>query len=196
MEHSRSLVLAMRQSDADSGLSLVDASPGQVARGNLVLMLSQLSLPFLGLMAADASAAKRRVVGLYGELMAARLFEAAGYAVTTLRSRSRRGDLLVIDTSTGESFRVEVKTARQGVDRKYRFVLMKRGHSDYRDAEFLLLMPLLPRSGKPVPFLIPVSAFPFRTTAVIYGDPRETSGMWSPWRVDGRLKIEVPHGDD
>lgn len=150
------------------------------------MLLTQQPFPFLAHIATET----RRSVGLVGEQMAARMFEDAGYGVVPCRSRSRRGDLLVIDRTTGEIFRVEVKTSRLGKDKCYRFTLVKSGATDYHDAQFLLLLALSP-TGYPVAFLIPVADIPSRRSIQFYGLPDSYSGKWSSYRVRGSLLLGV-----
>ncbi len=148
-------------------------------------MLFQQTLPGLAFIATET----RRAVGIVGEQMAVKLFEQAGYGVVHCRNRSRRGDLLAIDKYTGEIFRIEVKTARLGKDKQYRFTLVKSGCTDYHDAQYLLLLPLSP-TGYPVPFLIPVSDVHQRAIRM-YGLPETYSGKWSAYRVRGELRLGV-----
>jgi hypothetical protein len=63
-----------------------------------------------------------KAVGLYGETWAAAALENAGYIVRA-PDGTKRGDLAVVNVSTGESIRVEIKTARRGSDGTYRFCL-------------------------------------------------------------------------
>lgn len=121
-------------------------------------------------------------VGALGERTAWLLFEKAGYAVN--RAGAHRGDLRVIRPDTGEFANVEVKTARRCKDGKWRFTLIvgKNGEkTDHRDADYVLLLPVL-SSGQAVPFLIPVDVLANQRQAVITSDPLRYSGKLAAYR--------------
>lgn len=136
------------------------------------------TLPGLQFMLSDHS---RRAVGAMGEAIARNLFLKAGYAVVTTRSGEHRGDLVVIDQETGERFNIEVKTARQSVDKKWRFTLWKSGHTDHHHSDFILLLPVL-KSGRVIPFIVPVEKLAYQKQAVICSHPENYAGKLADYR--------------
>lgn len=125
-------------------------------------------------------------IGTAGEMTARLLFEQAGYAVR-LAGRNK-GDLTIIDTGTGESWNVEVKTSRRNRDGKWRFKLVKAGHTDHRYADYVLMLAVL-KSGRCIPFLVPVAALENQRQAVICSHPESYSGKLAQYRQIGRLKL-------
>ena len=119
-------------------------------------------------------------VGALGERTAWLLLERAGYIVSR-PAQKRRGDLRVLDRSTGQVVYVECKTARRCKDGKWRFTLLKKDHADHRDADYVLLLPVL-ASGQVVPFLIPVDTLANQRQAVITSDPRSYQGKLAAYR--------------
>lgn len=149
-----------------------------------MMIASQLSLPTIQLYLSDDT---RKAVGTMGEIVAARLLERAGYEVSFTHNE-KRGDLRAVDPATGVILRIEVKTARRGTDRKWRFLLWKQGHTDYRDANVLILLPIL-KSGRPVPFIIPVNLLGDRSQIVITSHPEDYAGRWAQYRQKGQLRL-------
>ena len=125
----------------------------------------------------------RQGIGALGEMVARRLFENAGYEVS--RAERRQGDLRIIQPQTGEVRQIEVKTSRRASDRRYHFTLWKKGKTDYRDADTVLLLAVL-KSGDVVPFVIPVSALGERSQITISGDCWNYSGVWRKYRCSER----------
>lgn len=127
-------------------------------------------------------------LGAYGEVWAARALEVAGYRV---RIEHRHGDLTVI-TDDGEIIYVEVKTARQGKDKKWRFTLYKywqnRLCTDHRAADFVILLCVL-KSGGTVPFVIPRDRLNEQRQAVITSYPLDYAGKLSVYRQSGHRII-------
>lgn len=136
----------------------------------------QPSLIGMTMKLADCS---RGVVGAAGEMTARLLFEKAGYAVR--RADQHNGDLTVIDTGTGESWNVEVKTSRKNRDGKWRFKLIVAGHTSHHDADFVLLLAVL-KSGRCVPFLVPVNVLALQRQAVICSHPEKYAGKLAQYR--------------
>lgn len=136
------------------------------------------TLPGMQIALADRG---RKAIGLMGELIAKRLFESACYSVVTPQPKQHRGDLVVTDTFTGEMLKIEVKTARRGKDGKWRFTLWKKNHTDHRDADYVVLLPVL-KSGRVVPFVIPVSELENQKQAVITSHPENYAGRLSVYR--------------
>jgi Holliday junction resolvase-like predicted endonuclease len=70
---------------------------------------------------------KAKSVGLYGEGLALLALRRAGYIVSQAHVGERRGDLIIIDSKTGEiTTRIEVKTARLSKDGRYHFCLRRQ----------------------------------------------------------------------
>jgi hypothetical protein len=116
-------------------------------------------------------------VGVAGELFIAASLEAAGYLVSTIHVR---GDLKVI-TPDGEILYVEIKTARLSTDKKYRFTLYKKGHTDHRHADIVILVCIL-KSGDVVPFVVPAAAVRDQKQAVITSYPHTYAGRFAQYR--------------
>lgn len=138
---------------------------------------------------------KRTAVGFYGEQVAAALFERSGYeTVFVSHLKDKRGDLRVVDTATGECWRIEVKTARRGAGGLYQFCLRRRGgrpSCSIDHADYVLLVAALPKSGLTVQFLIPVADIaPTQKQISFRNDPLAYGGKWAKYRQSGqRLKV-------
>lgn len=130
----------------------------------------------------------RSGIGTLGELTAKQLFAESGYFATRAQRR-RAGDLAVVDRATGELHRVEVKTARRCVDGKWRFCLYKKGHTDHRDSDWVLLLAVR-ADGAVVPFLVPVAVLADQRQAVITSDPLHYSGKLARYRQSHQLSIK------
>lgn len=142
--------------------------------------------PTLTGMMVHLSDKNRKGIGAAGEMTARLLFEKAGYAVR-LAGR-HRGDLTVIDTTTGESTNIEVKTARRGKGGKWRFTLFKQGCTNHLDADYVLLLAVL-KSGRCVPFLVPVDKLADQKQAVITSHPDSYTGKLAAYRQIGDLRL-------
>src|SRR3972149_4905962 len=129
----------------------------------------QMTLPTMQMYLSDS---KRKAVGTMGEITIARMLECSGYDVSFTHPGEKRGDICAVSRSTGEIMRIEVKTARRATDGKYRFTLFKKGHTDYRDSDVVILLPVL-KSGRVVPFVLPVERLGKRSTVLITSPPEE-----------------------
>ncbi|HEX2618581.1 MAG TPA: hypothetical protein VHL11_00505 [Phototrophicaceae bacterium] len=138
--------------------------------------MSNLTLPLLDMTERPA----RQTMGRLGELYAAYLFRKSGY----IPIRQRQTDLIVINPATGESLRVEVKTARRP-DGKYVFQIWNHT-TDYRHSDRLLLL-AVQKSGYPVVFVTPTDAFTFRSTIVITSHTLRYQGRWAVYRQSSDL---------
>lgn len=134
----------------------------------------------------------RTGVGTLGELTAKQLFAESGYYAARARRR-RAGDLVVIDRATGEAHRVEVKTARRCSDGKWRFTLWKKGSTDHRDSDYVLLLAVL-ADGAVIPFLVPVAVLRDQRQAVITSEPTAYNGKLAPYRQRSQLSINSEPG--
>ncbi len=133
--------------------------------------------------------ASHTVLGLLGEHLAALRFRAAGYHVTAAERGRKVGDLRVADKSSGEFWRVEVKTARATRDRsgrKWRFVLWKRDHTSHKNTDYVLLIAY---DEKPIFFLIPSRAVHSQNAVVISSRPGRYNGRFAKYRAEGALKL-------
>jgi alkylation response protein AidB-like acyl-CoA dehydrogenase len=148
-------------------------------------MHAQYTLPGLQISLSDRS---RRAVGALGERLAAALLEKAGYVVSFTQPGQQRGDLVAIQPGTGEMIFVEVKTARRGRDGKWRFTLRKRGCTDHRHADVVILLAVL-KSGRPVPFVVPVDTLRHKNHAVITSHPEAYNGRLAVYRQQGAIQL-------
>lgn len=137
----------------------------------------QAMLPGFEMALADRG---RQAVGHIGEMVAWGMLEKAGYQVSS--GHERRCDLRCVDTVTGETHYVEVKTARRGKkDRKWRFLLWKKAKQDHTGADYVLLLAAL-ESGLVVPFLVPAAVLAAQHQAVIGSHPLNYAGKLAAYR--------------
>lgn len=141
------------------------------------------TLPGLQMLLSDQS---RRAIGTLGELTAWRLLESAGYVVS--KASKRRGDLRVVCRETGEITQVEVKCARRGKDKKWRFLLWKNGQQDHRHADVVILLAVL-EWGETIPYVVPVSRLADQKQCVITSDPRKYAGKLAVYRQIGSIHL-------
>ena len=128
-------------------------------------------------------------LGEFGEDTAYYALKRAGYAVERLANGHHNGDLLA--SKGGRRWRVEVKTARRGIDGKWRFLLKKKdrwGVTDHRGTHYVLLI-ALQRRRQPVLFLVPTADIRSQRTASITSNPTTYSGRYARYRVDGALRL-------
>lgn len=134
---------------------------------------------------------KAKAVGTYGEIIAASLFEKSGYQVATTGRGTKRGDLRVFEATTGVFWDIEVKTARRSPKGKYQFCLRRDGGmTDCRHADYVMLLAAL-KSGRCIPFLIPVWILENRKLISLYGNPEQYTGKWCGFRVSGEICLEL-----
>lgn len=145
----------------------------------------------------DVSLMSRGEIGNAGEAYAYSEFERAGYAVTRTGHRDKEGDLRVLDTGTGEVWRVEVKSMRRDSRGHYQACLRRqikaRVCTDAAHSQVVLLL-AFPKVGAPIPFLIPQAVLMGRSQIVISSDPRTYAGKWAKFRtLDG---LRIPNGEE
>jgi hypothetical protein len=122
----------------------------------------------------------RQAIGHIGEMVAWAMLEKAGFQVSY--GHERRCDLRCTNPDTGETHYIEVKTARRGkTDRKWRFLLWKKGSQDHTGADYVLLLAALD-SGLCVPFLVPVEVLEKQHQAVISCHPLNYNGKLAAYR--------------
>lgn len=142
----------------------------------MILVDPQNPLPGFGMTLLDCS---HNELGERGELTAKILFRKAGYYVE--KASERCGDLRVTCTSTGQTWRVEVKTARRAKDYKWRFTLWKEGHTDHRYSDIVLLLAVT-ATGDVVPFVVPIAVLKDQNQAVISSEPHYYAGKLAAYR--------------
>lgn len=140
------------------------------------------SLPELNVLASRT----RHALGTIGEMYARQLIEQNGYIVK--ESTSHNGDLLVIEPDTGETLKIEVKTAKRGKDKKWRFTLYKKGHTNHRNADIVLLLAVT-KSGQIVPFVVPVEAISDKSQCCITSHPTTYAGKLAEYRVKNLNRV-------
>lgn len=122
----------------------------------------------------------RHGLGQIGEYVASLLLKASGYDISHNHC-DQRGDLIAWHPS-GKTYRVEVKTARKSSDGAWRFCLWKKGKTDYRHSDFIVLLAVT-KSGDCIPFVIPTSDIKKKITVIaITSNPRTYGGKWSIYR--------------
>jgi len=141
----------------------------------------QLVLPGFEVETAPVEILNRRTLGKLGEFTVWAALERSGYQVR--RARMYQGDLHAISPE-GEIFMVEVKTARRGGDGKWRACLYKRGCTDHKHADIVVLLAVC--GVQAVPFVIPAASLPGRQ-CVITSDPQRYAGKLSVYRQEAAL---------
>jgi Holliday junction resolvase-like predicted endonuclease len=94
--------------------------------------------------------------------------------------RGEKGDVQAVMPETGQIVRIEVKTAHQSKDKKWRFTLWLAGLTDHRKADMVVLVALV--DGEVVPFVIPVSELYNQRQAVITSHPKRYAGKLCSYR--------------
>lgn len=133
-------------------------------------------------------------MGKLGEDYTLRLLEKSGY----IAEKIAKSDFQVTCPATGETWKLEVKTARVRSDRKYVFHLLDLPYKDYRNSDVLLLLAVV-KAGYPVPFVIPTAHIDPRATIVITSHPQTYRGRWSQYRQTQHqinLAIQSPFFND
>jgi hypothetical protein len=120
-------------------------------------------------------------VGALGERVAASMLQSSGYDVMT---NMYGHDLTAISRDTGESFRVEVKAARRNKRREWCFTLRKNNGISYANhlySDVVLLLSVL-KSGRVIPFVIPVQVLRDKRAITITSHPLSYAGMYARFR--------------
>lgn len=149
-----------------------------MSKGGFVLSGLQFDRVYMQRAALNAS---RHAVGTLGELIAQKLLKDNGYYVQPVEKGQGLAGLRAIDQDTGQVFDVEVKTARRGKDRKWRFKLWKAGHTDHRKADVVILIALT-KAGRAVSFIVPCSELTNQKQAVITSHPEDYGGKLAKFR--------------
>ena len=133
-----------------------------------------------GLFIAQALQSKPQALGVHGEQVATELFKQNGYRV--LRPGIKSGDLLVVHLETGEVNKIEVKTARRNGQGRWQFNMRKKGHTDARYSDYILLMAVIV-SGRVVAFLIPSVEVSARSQVTLFSHPDRYAGKYREYRL-------------
>lgn len=140
-------------------------------------LIQAYTLPRLEVMLSDLS---RTATGALGEQYVAAALERQGWAVA-FQHCNKQGDLKAFNPDTGEIVRIEVKTARRNARGQWCFNLFKRGKTSVLHADVVVLLAIL-KSGRPVPFVLPVAAIGNRHCAVITSHPESYAGKLAQYR--------------
>jgi len=127
--------------------------------------------------------ANKQALGAVGELIAIDLLTSAGYHVRLSKAGRKRGDLTVIDPETGQTWLVDVKTARRSTDGYFHYCLYKRNKTDYRYSDYVLLF-AVNKAGATVGFLIPREDIKFATSLSLGKNARTYRGKWAQYRIN------------
>lgn len=122
--------------------------------------------------------ASRVAVGTIGELWARNQIQ--DIDLKCVNGDRYYGDLKAVHPGTGEIANIEVKTARRGKDGKWRFTLRKRGHTDHRQTDFLILIALTVSAT--IAFIIPTAKLVAKNHAVITSHPKQYTGRLAEYR--------------
>lgn len=122
---------------------------------------------------------RRYSLGWMGEVTMQRQLESAGFQVRP--GRRGEGDLHAVDTRTGQVHFIEVKTAMRSTDRKWRFTLYKRGCTDYRNSDLIILLAVLDDFSY-ISFTVPVAQLGQRSQLCITSHPASYKGWLAPYR--------------
>ncbi|MCU0481684.1 MAG: hypothetical protein MUE54_10810 [Anaerolineae bacterium] len=119
------------------------------------------------------------LMGKAGEAYAEKQFMDMGYKVT-YPTEYKQGDLRVVDVTTGEIVRVEVKTARRGQNGRWQVCFRKGKKTDCHHAD-LVVMQLVLDSGQVIPYFIPSSDIGM-LQGTSFSNATSPSGKWAGYR--------------
>jgi len=117
--------------------------------------------------------------GSLGEELVMAMLNARGYSASRQIGKMR-GDLRVVDLTSAEVLRVEVKTACANIRGKYQFLLRKKdryGGTNCGHADFVILLAVT-RSGGCSLFVFPSEVLPGRQVTIC-GNPFLYNGRYS-----------------
>lgn len=121
------------------------------------------------------------LLGVSGEFYALRQFEALGYKVEYAQTK-KQGDLKVVDMTTGQIVKVEIKTARKGRNLNYQVCLKKKGKTDVAHSD-LVVIQLVLGTGEVVPFFIPAPLLADKQ-GISFTRAQTYNGKWAQYRQD------------
>lgn len=133
------------------------------------------------------SAQSHNEIGTHGEQYVERLFREAGYIVRNCSKTHFSGDLCIVDPATGETFKIEVKTARQDNRGCYGFCTRKAGMTDCSYSDFVALL-CIDKHGNHFTYLVPVSCFGGQFTCIT-SHPTRYRGKYAPFRTRNNLNL-------
>lgn len=120
-------------------------------------------------------------LGVWGEKYAERRLKNLSAVVSArIEHKLYAGDVKAV-LETGEIKRIEVKTARLGIDGHFRFTLVKTGHTAHKWADYVLCLCVYDESLV-IPFVIPTSACGTVRAIAISRDVVKYAGKWAAYR--------------
>jgi hypothetical protein len=119
--------------------------------------------------------------GAYGEQRAASLLWRLGLMVIP----SKGCDLIAVNRSTGERWRIEVKTAKRSNDGKYRFTCIKRNHTHTNKSDIVICLAY--DGGEFGPFIIPVKDIIGKSSVCITSNPNTYNGKYAKYKNNWSL---------
>lgn len=121
------------------------------------------------------------VLGEHGEALVNRALTDNGYIVTTPPAGTKRGDLRAIDTDTGETIAIEVKTSRRGKC-GWAFQLWKRGKTNHNNADVVVCLAIGKSGNVLTALVIPVQDIRDLKSIKVKSYNALQSGKWSRYR--------------
>lgn len=129
-----------------------------------------------------ATSDKTTATGALGEIVIKEyLNEQARYSANQ-RKFAKLGDLWVLDKSTGEMLKIEVKTSKRGKRGKYQFCLRKadkHGRTTIDHADYVVLL-CVGLSGAMTPFVVPAAALTSKKISI--RNPQSDKSKYSQYR--------------
>lgn len=122
------------------------------------------------------------LTGNFGEDYVYRLLVNSGYIVRRTSNFAFSGDLEVIDPSTGEIFKIEVKTANQSHKNRFSFCLRKTGKTDCTYSDFVILV-CIDTEGKIYLYCAHCSCFGGAQLVTISSHPANYKGKYATFRL-------------
>lgn len=126
-------------------------------------------------------------IGSHGEAYIAQLFRDAGYIVRNCSKERHSGDLCIVDPVTGETFNIEVKTAREDYKGRYGFCTRKAGRTDCSYSDYVALI-CIDSHGSHFIYLAPSSCFGSQFT-VIASHPTKYKGKYAAFRTRDGISL-------
>ena len=126
-------------------------------------------------------------IGLHGENHVAQLFRDAGYIVRDCSKQRHSGDLCITDPTTGETFRIEVKTAREDYRGVYGFCTRKTGFTDCSYSDFVAML-CIDKHNSHYLYLVPVSCISGQFTSIT-SHPTKYKGKYSSFRTRNTISL-------
>lgn len=132
-------------------------------------------------------------LGWFGEALIYSILILQGYQVEHIATETfKKGDLRAIDTKTGETFTIEVKTARKSSIRKqWQFCLNKSEHCQCSYADFIAFI-AIDAHGKIFLFVSPTCFFKGTSQFTIGSHPSQYRGKLAAYRQrDMKIDFEA-----